>query len=200
MPCLYPCPYCGCSKVLKNKSGLTQHRHSKHGFSLPSHQRHLHRSPTPPGQCSPSPPSSPQRQRSPTPTGQSHSPTPPGQSCSPTPQGSADGKLIVDYHPDLNSESPLLAHSTWIYFSSCKASISMRRASVSTATIHPNNQMTGIHTKTASSSKRLIFYSIRSSCLPPTSTRLCSYGLSPLMVLHLQHRSRTTGRCTTPSM
>jgi hypothetical protein len=183
-------------KVLRNKSGLTQHQHSKHGFSLPLRQRRLHRSPTPrsptpPSQHSPSPPSSQQQQRS---------PTPPGQSHSPTPESSANGKSIVDYHPDLNSESPLLAHLTLIYFCSCKASISTRRASVSMAIVHPDNQTTGIRTKTASSSKQLIFYSVRSSCPLPTSTQLCSYGLSPPMVLHLQRCSRTTGTCTMPSM
>jgi hypothetical protein len=32
---LYPCPHHGCGKVLKNKSSLTQHHHSKHGFLVP---------------------------------------------------------------------------------------------------------------------------------------------------------------------
>ena len=46
---MYSCPHNGCNKVLKNKSGLMQHIHAKHGYPLPSQQQ----------QCSPSVPVSP---------------------------------------------------------------------------------------------------------------------------------------------
>jgi hypothetical protein len=41
MPGQYPCPHRGCNKVLKNKSGLTQHCHSKHGYPLPLRQQRV---------------------------------------------------------------------------------------------------------------------------------------------------------------
>jgi hypothetical protein len=52
---LYPCPHNGCSKVLKNKSGLTQHRHAKHGYSLPPQQSSAPFPPLSPGLLSQSP-------------------------------------------------------------------------------------------------------------------------------------------------
>ncbi|KAN0133618.1 hypothetical protein V8E53_008565 [Lactarius tabidus] len=90
---VYPCPHHGCSRVLRNKSGLTQHRHARHGFSLP-----------PPRQCSSTPPSQPQ-QRSPTPASQpqQRSPTPPDRD--PHPAEADNGEPLVDYHLELDSES-----------------------------------------------------------------------------------------------
>ncbi|KAN0124616.1 hypothetical protein V8E53_001577 [Lactarius tabidus] len=90
---VYPCPHHGCSRVLRNKSGLTQHRHARHGFSLP-----------PPRQRSSTPPSQPQ-QRSPTPASQpqQRSPTPPDMD--PHPAEADNGEPLVDYHLELDGES-----------------------------------------------------------------------------------------------
>ncbi|KAH7905419.1 hypothetical protein BJ138DRAFT_1118492 [Hygrophoropsis aurantiaca] len=30
----FPCPHSGCNRILRNRSGLTQHRHSAHGYSF----------------------------------------------------------------------------------------------------------------------------------------------------------------------
>ncbi|KAH9071088.1 hypothetical protein EDB83DRAFT_2221410 [Lactarius deliciosus] len=90
---MYPCPHPGCGRVLRNKSGLTQHCHSKHGYS---HHPQRQRSPSTPRSPSfalpaPSPPPDqpPSRHRTVTPV---------------VDEDELGGGSIVDYHLELDGQ------------------------------------------------------------------------------------------------
>ena len=164
---MYPCPHPGCRRVLKNKSGLTQHRHSKHGYSLP-----------PPRQDSPSAPFSPPAPPSPPPETPSPSPHPRNH----TPvvnedENEAGGGSIVDYHSELDGQLPCsltLCLSEFNFYA--KADFLMRKAYVCMGIFHMVNQATGICIVTVSSLKLPTFFTNKFSCLHRKSTPLCAYG------------------------
>ncbi|KAI9438745.1 hypothetical protein H4582DRAFT_2111541 [Lactarius indigo] len=88
---MYPCSHPGCSRVLMNKSGLTQHYHSKHGYSHPSQRQH-----SPSTTPVPSPP--PVQPPSPSLHAHDRSMTPAVD------EDEAGGESIVDYHSELDGQ------------------------------------------------------------------------------------------------
>ncbi|KAH9028893.1 hypothetical protein EDB85DRAFT_1969124 [Lactarius pseudohatsudake] len=90
---MYPCPHAGCSRVLKNKSGLTQHRHFKHGYSRPPQRQ---RSPS--ALLSPSPSPSPPPVQPPSPSLWPRDLTPIVN------EDEAGDEPIVDYHTELDGQ------------------------------------------------------------------------------------------------
>jgi hypothetical protein len=74
----------------------------------------------------------------------------------------ADGELIVDYHSELDSQSPWfksLPFASLKFVSPCpKAKSLMRKASVFTGVLPPVHRMTGIRTETMFNSKQQTFF------------------------------------------